>query len=63
MFHSFSFKKKISALIAVSMAGLCIFTGAAFVQLRANIIEGRTDELVTAVKSARSMYADDQTVL
>jgi methyl-accepting chemotaxis protein len=60
MLHSFSFKKKIAALIAVSMAGLCIFTGAAFVQLRANIIEGRTDQLVTAVKSARSIAASFQ---
>jgi methyl-accepting chemotaxis protein len=60
MFHSFSFKKKISALIAVSMAGLCIFTGVAFVQLRASIVEGRTDQLVTAVKSARSIAASFQ---
>ena len=60
MLESFSFKKKITALIAVSVAGLCIFTVAAFVELRSSIIDGRTAQLATAVKSARSIAASFQ---
>jgi len=60
MLESFSFKKKITALIAVSVAGLCVFTGASFVELRYSIIDGRTAQLTTAVKSARSIAASFQ---
>jgi methyl-accepting chemotaxis protein len=60
MLESFSFKKKITALIAVSVAGLCVFTGASFVELRYSIVDGRTAQLTTAVKSARSIAASFQ---
>jgi len=60
MFEALSFKKKIATLIGVSVAGMCIFTAASFVELRASIIDGRTAQLVTAVRSARSIAASYQ---
>ncbi len=57
MLESLSFKKKIATLIGVSIAGLCVLTAVSFLQLRASIVEGRTAQLVTAVKSARSIVA------
>ena len=60
MLESLSFRKKIATLIGVSLLGLFIFTAAAFVKLRASIVEGRTSQLVTAVQSARSIAASYQ---
>ena len=60
MLESFSFKKKIATLIGVSLAGMCIFTAMSFIELRASIIDGRTSQLVTAVRSARSIAASYQ---
>ena len=60
MLDSLSFRKKIATLIGVSLAGLVIFTAVAFVKLRASIVDGRTSQLVTAVRSARSIAASYQ---
>ena len=60
MLESFSFKKKIATLIGVSLAGMCVFTVMSFVELRASIIDGRTSQLLTAVRSARSIVASYQ---
>ncbi len=60
MLKSLSFKKKIAALIAVSVAGMCLFTAVSFIRLRASIVDGRTAQLVTVVQAARSIVASFQ---
>ena len=60
MLESLSFRKKIATLIGVSLLGLFIITAVSFVRLRASIVEGRTSQLVTAVRSALSIATSYQ---
>ncbi|HEX7639635.1 MAG TPA: methyl-accepting chemotaxis protein [Burkholderiaceae bacterium] len=57
MFQNLSFKRKIGALVGVSVLGLCVFAAVSFVRLRDSIVDGRKAQLVAAVTSARSIAA------
>ncbi len=54
MLKPFKFKHKIALLVAVSVLGMCVLATIAFFQLRASIIDGRKQQLVTAVQTART---------
>ena len=60
MFQNLSFKRKIGALVGVSVVGLCVFAAVSFAQLRTSIVDGRKAQLVAAVTSARSVAASYQ---
>jgi len=60
MLQRLSFKRKIGALVSVSIFGLCVFAASSFMQLRTSIVDGRKTQLVAAVTSARSIVASYQ---
>jgi methyl-accepting chemotaxis protein len=55
MFKNISFKRKIGLLVGVAIGGLALLSAFSVVQLRQQIVEGRTGQLVTAVQSAHSI--------
>jgi len=60
MFKNLSFNRKIATLVGVSIAGLAALSAASFLQLRSSIIEGRKEQLVTAVTATQTMVAGYQ---
>jgi methyl-accepting chemotaxis protein len=57
MLNKFTFKNKIAILIGVAVAGMLSLAAFYSWQLRDRIVDGRRDELVTAVQSAYTIVA------
>jgi methyl-accepting chemotaxis protein len=55
MFTNLNFKRKIGVLVGVSVAGIALCAIVAFFQLRASIVDGRRQQLVTAVQAAQTV--------
>jgi len=52
MFNNVSFKRKIGLLVGVAIGGLVLLSAVSVLQLRQQIVEGRTGQLVSVVQSA-----------
>ena len=57
MLNNISFKRKIGLLVGVAIGGLVLLSVISVLQLRQQIVDGRTGQLVTAVQSAHSIVA------
>ena len=57
MLKTLSFKRKIGLLVGVAIGGLVLLSVISVLQLRQQIVDGRTGQLVTAVQSAHSIVA------
>jgi len=55
MFNNVSFKRKIGLLVGVAIGGLVLLSAVSVLQLRQQIVEGRTGQLISAVQSAHSI--------
>ncbi|HJW11710.1 MAG TPA: cache domain-containing protein, partial [Albitalea sp.] len=57
MFKNLSFKRKITLLVGVAIAGLCVLTLFSVAQIRSHIVDGRKAQLVALVQSAHSVVS------
>ncbi|HKX41748.1 MAG TPA: methyl-accepting chemotaxis protein [Burkholderiaceae bacterium] len=60
MFQTISFKRKIGLLVGVAIGGLVLLSIISILQLRQQIVDARTGQVVTAVQSAHSIVTSYQ---